>query len=154
MVDHLTLSRNSSGWHHCQNWTILISEKDKQEKKQHVYTYFERCYIPQYKILFDKVPDILILAPIFVDFVVGTLCIQNKHFHLIYLIMLYLLTLKEQLIFIWVAIKWNNPLLIFFTCEIKIALYWFLWSAWEYDSNEKYLEAWSGAHFYKNHQYV
>ena len=38
--------------------------------------------------------------------------------------------------------------------EIKIVSYSFSWSAIEYNSNEKLLEAWSGARFYKNQHYV
>ena len=34
------------------------------------------------------------------------------------------------------VLRWNNPLLLFFTGELKIVLYWFLSSALEYDSNE------------------
>ena len=50
-------------------------------------------------------------------------------------------------------LKVEYPLLIFFHIWNKKNLYWFLSSLLEYDSNEKYLEAWSGAHFYKIQHY-
>ena len=47
-----------------------------------------------------------------------------------------------------------DPLLLFFMNEIKIVSISFSSSVIEYNSNEKLLEAWSGARFYKNQHYV